>query len=408
MSVRGEGLAMPLLILNMGCEMIYVLEQRLRAQEISVQRARRVLLDIVNVMLSPSFVDELFIPQEICSFGEAKGVCEKLAHCSIMKLNYTSMQKLYDLVSMGFKHQMVSVAEPRQILQVTLNHLGTVQALLGLQGGGGPVDFGGLSKRLLDTYGPFSQGQWWGLKRALDGFFQDRRTKISPLLHEGMQYSDGGMVIAIEGALPKGTDPPGTLRHFARPRSSVSSATASRGPLPIATATSQALQLANPSLYVAVEDVPCKLGANRYADGAASVDLHSTSQPPEPVAEPDNLGEAGSSASHPTKTLAVLQSLIASSASSSSSSSLDGEGSFGLSFLDSSSTDLSSAGDADRQVFDARERSLQHLAKSFGFEEKEPERPQAATEGKKEDTPAAEGKTSSEEGDDLLSLMDAL
>jgi hypothetical protein len=38
---RGCKLAMPILVVNLGVEMIYVLEQRLRAQSISVEKSRQ-------------------------------------------------------------------------------------------------------------------------------------------------------------------------------------------------------------------------------------------------------------------------------------------------------------------------------------------------------------------------------
>ena len=51
-------------------------------------------------------------------------IVEKLAHSSIMRLNKSSMEKLYDLMTMGFKYQMISSQSPQQFFQVTLNHLG--------------------------------------------------------------------------------------------------------------------------------------------------------------------------------------------------------------------------------------------------------------------------------------------
>ena len=52
-------------------------------------------------------------------------ILEKLAHSSIMRLNKSSMEKLYDLMTMGFKYQIISCTCPEQFLQVTLNHLGS-------------------------------------------------------------------------------------------------------------------------------------------------------------------------------------------------------------------------------------------------------------------------------------------
>ena len=83
---------MPLLIANLGGEMIYILEQRLQAQNIALDKSKRgssivlvslfqyyyfnlficpalpaasVLQDVMNAMFSAKFVEELFKPQEV-------------------------------------------------------------------------------------------------------------------------------------------------------------------------------------------------------------------------------------------------------------------------------------------------------------------------------------------------------
>jgi Organic solute transport protein 1 len=53
---------LPFVILNLGGEMIYILDQRLRAQEIGSERSQKVLQDVVKTMLSKKFVEELFRP----------------------------------------------------------------------------------------------------------------------------------------------------------------------------------------------------------------------------------------------------------------------------------------------------------------------------------------------------------
>ena len=57
--------AMPMLILNMGSEMLYILEQRLVAQNITIEKQYRVLLDVINTMFSTKFMDELLRKQHI-------------------------------------------------------------------------------------------------------------------------------------------------------------------------------------------------------------------------------------------------------------------------------------------------------------------------------------------------------
>lgn len=44
-----------------------------------------------------------------------------------MRLNRESMDKLYDLMTMVFKYQLLMIPSPRQSVAVTLNHLDTIE-----------------------------------------------------------------------------------------------------------------------------------------------------------------------------------------------------------------------------------------------------------------------------------------
>ena len=56
--------------------------------------------------LCGQFIRELFKPQEMYTSSSTREIFNKLAHSSIMRLNESSMDKLYDLMTMGFKHQV--------------------------------------------------------------------------------------------------------------------------------------------------------------------------------------------------------------------------------------------------------------------------------------------------------------
>ena len=108
-------LAMPLVMINMGGEMIYILEQRLRAQSISQEKSSKgmkllqqhglgipclltayfaVLADVVACMFNEKFIEELFRPQPVYSQKATRLVFDRLAHSSIMRLNTNSMDKV--------------------------------------------------------------------------------------------------------------------------------------------------------------------------------------------------------------------------------------------------------------------------------------------------------------------------
>ena len=78
---------MPIIILNMGGEMLYILYQRLTAQNVDPNKSRQVIAEVVKAMFDHGFMEELFRPQAVHSMIAAKGIFEKLAHSSLMRLN---------------------------------------------------------------------------------------------------------------------------------------------------------------------------------------------------------------------------------------------------------------------------------------------------------------------------------
>lgn len=83
--------------------------------------------DIISIMLNDRFLNELFKPQIIYNKKMLRQIFEDLAHVSIMKLNKTSMDKLYDLMNMTFKYQVFKCKSPNDILQITFNHLDAIR-----------------------------------------------------------------------------------------------------------------------------------------------------------------------------------------------------------------------------------------------------------------------------------------
>merc|ERR1719215_1459974 len=116
-------MTMPILVVNMGGEMVYILEQRLQAQKIPESKGQKVLSDVVRTMYYPRFIEELFKPQEMYSIQSTRQIFDRLAHSSIMRLNESSMDKLFDLMAMGFKYQVVSSTMPQEMVDITQNHL---------------------------------------------------------------------------------------------------------------------------------------------------------------------------------------------------------------------------------------------------------------------------------------------
>lgn len=81
-------LGMPYGWINLGCEMINILHQRLCAQGIAADKAAKVLHDVCGTLLDPTFLAEkLFVPQDMYSLPSMRRAFERIAHSSIMKLS---------------------------------------------------------------------------------------------------------------------------------------------------------------------------------------------------------------------------------------------------------------------------------------------------------------------------------
>jgi Organic solute transport protein 1 len=142
---------------------------------VAEDKSKKVLQDVVRAMYSSLFIQELFKPQEVYSVSSTKQIFEKLAHSSIMRLNKSSMDKLFDLMTMGFKYQLVQSHCPQQYLHVTLNHLESLKLLVDSHSVGELVQTA--LDKTLETYTPLTIGQWMHVKQTLMKFVHGKRIK---------------------------------------------------------------------------------------------------------------------------------------------------------------------------------------------------------------------------------------
>ncbi|XP_050348170.1 protein OSCP1 [Nymphalis io] len=180
--------ATPFIVINLGCEMIYVIDQRLKAQKIPLDKSERVITDIVSVLLHPKLLDELFIPQPAATHGVIKQLLQDISATSIMKLDDYSMSKLWDLMTMIFKWQL-SVATNQNIFDISRRHLRSVATLMPEYF---PKEiFENALKKIDIVAQKFTDDDYHCLYSALIIWFSEYHTKISVLLRLGLQKKDG-------------------------------------------------------------------------------------------------------------------------------------------------------------------------------------------------------------------------
>uniref|UniRef100_A0A3B3WXE6 Organic solute carrier partner 1a n=1 Tax=Poecilia mexicana TaxID=48701 RepID=A0A3B3WXE6_9TELE len=214
---------LPLVFINLGGEMLYILDQRLRALNTSEDQSetgvwserdrKRVLNDVVGIMFSKSFMDELLKPQQLYSHRTMKTVLTRLAHSSIMRLNPASMDRLYELMIMAFKYQVLLSPRPRDLLLISYNHLDAARAFVRDT----PAVLNQVDethRKIIEVYSRLSDGEFQLLRQTLLTFLQDVHTRVSVFLKNQIQNPSGRFVLMMSGPVPAGVDVPGLIRTF--------------------------------------------------------------------------------------------------------------------------------------------------------------------------------------------------
>eukprot|EP00428_Durinskia_dybowskii_P084392 CAMPEP_0170441914 /NCGR_PEP_ID=MMETSP0117_2-20130122/47144_1 /TAXON_ID=400756 /ORGANISM="Durinskia baltica, Strain CSIRO CS-38" /LENGTH=348 /DNA_ID=CAMNT_0010702479 /DNA_START=179 /DNA_END=1222 /DNA_ORIENTATION=- len=144
--------------------------------------------------------------------ASTKQIFDKLAHSSIMRLNKTSMDKLFDLMTMGVKYQLISCKCSQQYLQVTLNHLDSLMEMVRSEGVNDLIQVA--ITKAIELYTKLSNGNWVLLEQALMQFFQGKKIKVSLFLQRNLQSLTGTILLDARGRLPFGVELPGEVRYF--------------------------------------------------------------------------------------------------------------------------------------------------------------------------------------------------
>lgn len=204
--------AMPFIVTNLGGEMVYILEQRLQAQRVSRDKAALVLNDVAHAMFKTEFLQELFKNQPVYTFGATRTIFDTLAHASIMRLNAASMDKLYVLMVMGFKHQVMSCKTFKDLFAVTETHMTAVQKLCTKEEVGASIQMALDKMKALAN--EFTDGDWDALRQAICRFLQEQRAKVSILLQEKFQLKTGQMVLPVPSGKSAAGVPVGNVVSF--------------------------------------------------------------------------------------------------------------------------------------------------------------------------------------------------
>jgi len=109
---------------------------------------------------------------------------------------------------MGLKHQIMTCKFPNEILNITLMHIETIEDFV--RESPSAIKQLRLAKDMsLNRYEKFTTSEFMQLRQKLLTFVQNNKIKVSLFLQDGIQNTDGSLVIEILGKGPPGIISPG-------------------------------------------------------------------------------------------------------------------------------------------------------------------------------------------------------
>ncbi|XP_011501420.1 PREDICTED: protein OSCP1 [Ceratosolen solmsi marchali] len=181
--------ATPILYLNMGGEMLYVLQQRLNTQRISLDKTIQVMNEVIRAFLNQKQLRSIFDKSLQMHLYSLRTILEQVVLSSIMKLDSNSMNKLFDLMITMVKYQLDTATGPREVILLTLNHLDGVRDMVVDKTLHVHIDLA--YQLILSTFGNMSYKEIWQVRNDCLGVFDDCNTRVSLLLKLELQNQDG-------------------------------------------------------------------------------------------------------------------------------------------------------------------------------------------------------------------------
>ncbi|XP_014236619.1 protein OSCP1-like [Trichogramma pretiosum] len=181
--------ATPILYLNMGGEMMYVLQQRLQTQRVSLDKTIQVMNDVLHALLNPKQLESIFSEGPLLRLTSLRSILERVILCSIMRLDPASMDKLFDLMIMMVKYQLATSSGPREIILSTLNHLDALRDMTAMDRK--LTDYVDQAhQRVVDIYGNMTHRDVWQIRTECLTELKPHNVRVSALLRLGMQNQD--------------------------------------------------------------------------------------------------------------------------------------------------------------------------------------------------------------------------
>lgn len=89
-----------------------------------------VLDDVTAALFNPKILSSIFMESPMIGVSHLRTTLENVVLSSIMKLDRSSMDKLFDLMIMMVKYQLKAATGPREVILIILNHIDAIRDMV--------------------------------------------------------------------------------------------------------------------------------------------------------------------------------------------------------------------------------------------------------------------------------------
>lgn len=93
----------PYLLINIGGEMIYMIDSRLRKSGVSEQQKQKILQDKISLLFQDDLMSDIFVPQRMYPLLNIKGILIKIIMKSTFGPDQSDMGQFFSDVFINFK-----------------------------------------------------------------------------------------------------------------------------------------------------------------------------------------------------------------------------------------------------------------------------------------------------------------
>lgn len=205
-----RGLSNLLIYVNIGSEMIYILNNRIKSLELEDSKRLSILQQIAGFLYkSEDNIKHLREQKQLITIDSLYAMLNQVCQQSVITLDNLSFQKMVEMILMALKKDLMLMRNDYGIISITINHLECVERIVGTT----HITVN-LRKSLQSAFDDLTAYSFFMIKRDMLNYLLFKHSKISIYMRDNIQALDGHFIVRQPKLGGFNCEPTGTIRTW--------------------------------------------------------------------------------------------------------------------------------------------------------------------------------------------------